>query len=555
EVAMAASLPPEDLLRALLPGFRDNPPGYLIAFVGVVPLGLALLAVVRRARELWTWLLLAFAGVALVLAVGSHNPAMPWLFEHVPWLDRFGGPTTWLLLYALAAAGLAGMGAEVVVRGGLWREVGGLGWRLWHNGLWPFLSLAIPAAGLAVAVLVLRHQLALPEPEVQQVWIALALIAFDIIYILPMLRVGPWPGLAVALLVAGEMFLAGARLPAFDTMEASAAAPPATVAGLASDGPRPARVLSQVEAVVAADEGSPAFGTVEANEVLAYGQALLPNLTLGYGLATLEGLEGELLPLASYPRTAALLASVGSGADGLSSALGLSSPLLREGADASRLDVLAALNVGYIIDERDEGDIVVEGARFDMTGEVVVGPGEAVVVERMPQVAADAVALVSYLEEGALDLPQESFVGTVTLTGQDGGRATFLLRTGVDTAVGRYEANEGSVRHQQAPALAEDPKRPGTLLYVALIPASGLVPLRQVRIHNLLDGAGLHVRAMSLLDREGGSSEPVMLDPRVARLDGGRFKVYRLEMARPRAFLVHRYEVVADGAGLMEALP
>lgn len=547
--AMAGSLPPQRLLQALLPSFRDNLPGQLIAYVGILPLGLALLAAVRRAREGWTWLFLLLAGAALVLALGRHNPAMPWLFDHLPWLNRFTGPTTWLLLYSFALAALAGLGAEVVVRGAPWRGAVNRAWDFWRNGLRPLLSLAAPALALAIAIVLLRDDLTLPRTGVWQVWIALALIAFDIIYILPMLRLRPWTGMLVALLVVGELFLAGARLPAFATLPPEAARPPLAIAGLLSHGQEPRRVLSQVEAEVSADEGGPAFTAVEAAAVQQLAEALVPNLTLSYGLGSLEGSLHQLLPLEIYRRLQVLLTGEESASEGLLSLPGLR----REGVEMPSLDLLAALGVTHIVDDR-RGDLIVEGATFDMTGEAVVGPGQTVIFEVMPSLAADALALVSYLDAAAVSLPQDSFVGTLTLVGRDGETADLLLRAGIETAVGPYQALGGAARHRQATVLSADPRQPVTSLYITLIPISAVAPLREVRIANLLAGAAIHVRAISLLDRYRGASQPLLLDKRLTRLEAGPLKVYRLEATRPRAFLVRDFRVVSGEEELIEGL-
>lgn len=96
-----------------------------VAYVGVVGLLLALVAVVSSLRETewrrpWAvghWPLAAlcgifFAGLGLFLALGRWNP-FSFLFYHViPGYDLFRTPARWMMLYTLGLAVLAGIGAE-----------------------------------------------------------------------------------------------------------------------------------------------------------------------------------------------------------------------------------------------------------------------------------------------------------------------------------------------------------------------------------------------------------------------------------------------------------
>ncbi len=96
-----------------------------VAYVGVVGLLLALVAVVSRlrpvaGRRLWTfghWPLavlcgLFFAGLGLFLALGRWNPFSLLFYYLAPGFDLFRTPARWMMLYTLGVAVLAGAGTE-----------------------------------------------------------------------------------------------------------------------------------------------------------------------------------------------------------------------------------------------------------------------------------------------------------------------------------------------------------------------------------------------------------------------------------------------------------
>jgi len=128
------SLRPLMLHWTLLPsyGLRDlsvvfSTLGYteFVAYVGVVGLLLALVAVVSRlrlaaGRRPWTfghWPLAAqcglfLAGLGLFLALGRWNPFSLLFYSLVPGFDLFRTPARWMMLYTLGMAVLAGAGTE-----------------------------------------------------------------------------------------------------------------------------------------------------------------------------------------------------------------------------------------------------------------------------------------------------------------------------------------------------------------------------------------------------------------------------------------------------------
>lgn len=74
-------------------------------YLGVLPLLLALLAPVTR-RDARTWFFFAFGVVCLLLALGGNTPLYDWLY-HISIFNRFRVPARFLLLFTFAAAFLA----------------------------------------------------------------------------------------------------------------------------------------------------------------------------------------------------------------------------------------------------------------------------------------------------------------------------------------------------------------------------------------------------------------------------------------------------------------
>ena len=113
--ATAFSLEPTMLGRGLLPSYEGQPFGEYVAYIGVVGLGLAVIGVFAAGHMRWVWL--ALIGVGVFLAFGRFNPLYMLLAE-LPGFNLFRVPARWLALWALGAAMLAGLGAQYLLDGG-----------------------------------------------------------------------------------------------------------------------------------------------------------------------------------------------------------------------------------------------------------------------------------------------------------------------------------------------------------------------------------------------------------------------------------------------------
>jgi hypothetical protein len=151
ERAMTYSFWPWRSLTLLAPDLFGNPAhgdywGYAnywedCAYIGVLPLFLALYAVFRRradSRSLRDFgslrtLLAVVAVLSLAMALGKHSPLYIAAYKWFPGIRLFQAPARFLFLYTFAAAMLAGVGAEMLAPSAAWVRrgrlalVGGIG--------------------------------------------------------------------------------------------------------------------------------------------------------------------------------------------------------------------------------------------------------------------------------------------------------------------------------------------------------------------------------------------------------------------------------------------
>ena len=140
EFATSWSMPPEELVTYLIPGFfgfrRLNfiedenivpywgrmPFTQTGHYLGLLPLLFMLLALcfVRNKHVLTLGIL---ALVILLLGMGKYFPPYRWLYNYVPGFNKFRVPQMILFLFAFAGSALAGFGAEWLLSG--WTEAKG----------------------------------------------------------------------------------------------------------------------------------------------------------------------------------------------------------------------------------------------------------------------------------------------------------------------------------------------------------------------------------------------------------------------------------------------
>ena len=312
--ATAFSLPPNLLGRALLPNYDGQLFSEYIGYVGVAGLGLALWAALSRPladRRRWIWLLIAAVGLGL--ALGRYNP-LYWLLAELPPFNLFRAPARFLSLFTLGAAMLAGLGIEsLALDDYLGRE------RLRRIGL---------VAGIITLLIALTAFVLQADPKLffgastisgraMLLWLGTAFILVALL----LMRRGWTPVAALALLTA-ELFLASQNLPYNDlappegylgprftisqllAYQADERAPGRTLAisQLSFDPGDIANLRKQYDRL-----GMDAAAQFHALDAVKKGETLMPNLSLTWGIPTIDGYGGGITPTRHYALFSSLL--------------------------------------------------------------------------------------------------------------------------------------------------------------------------------------------------------------------------------------------------------
>ncbi|HLY67508.1 MAG TPA: hypothetical protein VKU60_18365, partial [Chloroflexota bacterium] len=107
----AGGLLPGDLAGVVL----DQPDGGRILYLGLVPLALALVALIFvRKRQVGFWAVVA--AVAVLLSLGTYGPLFRLFFDVLPGWDLFRDQERAVVLFAMAGAILAGYGVTALKR-------------------------------------------------------------------------------------------------------------------------------------------------------------------------------------------------------------------------------------------------------------------------------------------------------------------------------------------------------------------------------------------------------------------------------------------------------
>ena len=567
--ASSFSFPPWMLARGLFPLYLDPPPfSEWQAYVGVTSLVLAAVALSTRVRHRQTFLFVGLALTALLLAFGQFDPLYPRFYRLIPGLKLFRVPARWLLLYSLALASLAGLGLESLSRSGpRWGRLGVL------------LGVLVGPL-MAYALARTPYPLELPSPGTVLLWGAFGVIALGLVAAAsppPSPRSSPtrsrpfWdrprvrsahaaaayaPTLLVALL-AGELIWAShaqvinrPNLPeAYSSLRSS-------VAHLLTDG-------SLFRTLALSDNSydpgdlpqmrSYLDGVLSPQQVLDFvtytkhKETLTPNLPLRYGIASLDGYDGGLLPLRDYVELKALLVPEEAPADGR----------LREQLRlVPDLKLLSWLNVKYLLMDRVH-DVWVDGVYYDLglRQRLKAGPDHALVLSRMPRFATTAVGVISHLTDAAA-VPNGAIVATLQVTATDGQTYALPLRAGQDTAEARYDrtAAQAPVAHAKARTAAPWADEPGAWSYYTLLRLPQPIYPRRLTLVSSLSSAHFEVQGISLVDERLGQSQPLPLSDSLQLVHVGDVKIYENLAVLPRAILVGSVRLADSPSACLAAL-
>ncbi len=521
--AASFSLPPDEILQAVLPTFTALPSSTeFVAHVGTSGLILAVLGIVRGPRGVHAALLAATIVAVWMLALGPASPLFGFAHRIVPGFDLFRVPPRWLLLGLLAAALLAARGVEGLGRGGA--------------ALRPTRRALVPAAALAVLGLILTAAaLVYPVPSKAALpWVLAGVLALAALTAANAARWG-WVRWLAAVVVVAELVAAsgpGAARAAVPPQVYARANPVQTA--LAADAwagrilslARPSFEIDQTTRARLADTWFERLGERSYREMLValkHAEILSPNLSLAHGIASADGYDGGVLPLRSYVQLRdALLPGTGATPD----------VLIRDAIDAAPPDrVLDAFAVRALVRERgqtfQDGAAIVDLEFVRTVDDLETWDGLAV-----PDVTGVAVVI-----DAPTDAPAGP-AGTVELRSPQGGAAALPL-----------------TRSRQRPERVA--LGPGRLLPVrggldrpAFMSRAALAaPMHVAQVRVAAAGLPFQLRALSLLHADG-TATALALRPGAAAVSRpvGQMVVTRRAQVPPRAWLVRNVRLASSAA-------
>jgi hypothetical protein len=498
----------------------------VIAHVGIVALGLAMVALKRLSIGAVFGALMVAGGV--ILALGSHTALGRAIFARpVALWEVINQPARALILVPLGVAVLAAVGLDRLDRG----APAGARPRLGRRGRWA--ARAAAAVGVAIVAMLLApwaRSADLPSRGVREIWVGLGIMAVDIAVLLPLLRPRRWVACVLVAVVAAELLIAGARLPFTRTsVRAAFDVGPALATAVRSEEapPRVARIAPVAEAAVQAD------ADVERYEVARAGRdQLAANTAMLDGVATLDGLRTTFTP--TRP---------------IAAALGIEPRRGRVVPDFDAVGVLAGdplgllgprLGVTHVLGP-SRAPVRAGNTEFVLGVGIEVAPGDEARIDLGQERIANGVALLTVLGDEAPGAGEQ--VAELSVTEAGGAVRRRTLVAGVDTGVPGGEPAGGAV------SLGD-----GSTAFVTEQPLGRAGRFQFVTVHNLAPGSTLHIYALSLLDERTGGSLPVLLNEVLRPLSGVAPTVYKDLRTPPRATIVRGYAVSPDADATIRAL-
>lgn len=372
--ATAFSLPPTYLGHALLPNYEGLLFTEYLGYVGIFALGLAMIGatqpLAKHRRRRWLWF--SMASLGLLLALGRFNPLYWWLAE-LPGFNFFRVPARWLLLWTMGVSVLSGMGWQALLQQRVhWRVI--LAVIALFSGLMALgrllavdpVDIVGPASATNTALLI---------------W-ALSLVVFVSIWLLSSRlprRFARILGSGLIVLIIIELFAASQILPYNDLAPRSvyqeqrftisqllayegeqiAAGRGLSISDLRFDVGDRVRLRERWATLGLGEESmQTAFTAVKRQEIIA------PNLPLTWGIPSIDGYGGGVLPTIYYSQFTSLMLPEGNlrTVDGRLGEM-LASPECR-GVCLPALQRLRDTDTRYLITDKIY-DVVHEGIRYD----------------------------------------------------------------------------------------------------------------------------------------------------------------------------------------------
>ncbi|MBN1429676.1 MAG: YfhO family protein [Anaerolineae bacterium] len=565
--AVSFSLRPWIVGRALLPSY-STPSLFseYIGYVGIAALLLALTGAWARRRDRATSGLIMLAALGVFLAVGAYNPVYWALVKVVPGFNLFRVPARWMILWAFGAAGLAGVGLDIVMG-----RLDACTRPLCFTHVWRLGLIVIGLAALAFAApLAADHVPGATRPGLMEIvlWaITLGAVCASIGWVLKRgpkaLQYGPATLATIAVL---ELFLAARSLPYNHLSDPAAwSSQRPAISTLLEAGQNqmpPARFLSlsdtrfdpgdlrEIEAVYGRHLPDDALYdfivTAKQKEILA------PNLPLAWGIPAMDGFDGGVLPTRDYTRFTALFLDQNKvSPDGR----------LRENLSmVPDLHWLSLANVGWIITDKVY-DVWLDNAYYDLqfpacrTGGTDTPPPPIEAYPGQPFVA-NAVGIVGHLE-GVDGLAGDTQVGSILLfpEGAKSNQDAMIVPLLVDSS---QPEGIGALNSQPPTAVGSfTPDEPNRIEYHTLVELGSVLRIDHIEISVVSSFSGtLAVRGATLIDQRSGAFVSTTLSENhtLHLANSGDVKIYEYRGTLPRAYLTCHIDSVSGEEAMWEKM-
>ncbi|MBI2845513.1 MAG: YfhO family protein, partial [Chloroflexi bacterium] len=466
--------------------------------------------------------------LGVLLSLGLFNPFYFLLYSIVPGFSLFRVPARWLYLFSLGIAILAGLGAETLLRSNFsfsWKipKISRLGW----------LALILIAGGLLLQKW--------PAPEVILFWAGAIVLGLGVIYLGGKYSAKQWLPFLLLLLVAGELFWAS-RFLAYDRAtapEAYSSLRTSTLHLLADKGIFRTLSISQLlfDPGDLQEIGEIFQATLPQEAIYDFivatkqKEVLVPNLAMIYGISTVDGYDGGVLPTARFVDWDRLLLP--------EEDISLDGRLWQRLREIPAARLLNLMNVKYVIMDKVE-DLWVDGVYYDLGHRAILQTGEETSILDIPEFQTTAVGILSYIE-AAPPVKGGVVVAELVVEDEDGQETSYPLKFGIDTASAEtpYRAREV-----------------GEGLYHTVIGLDESLHPVKITIRYLVPQGRLVVRGVSLIDQRNGAHRSLIVssEGQYRLVHSGEVKIYEKLDLLPRAFIVHDAIALPDEEVALRAL-
>jgi len=527
--ATAFSLRPLLMAYSLLPPLGLKPETVFgtrafteyMAYEGFACLLLATAGLLSPTKKKWPWVAMVLSG--LFLALGRANPFYRILYEFVPGFSSFRAPARWMLLYALGIPILAGIGLDNLRSLNL-------------KAYFPLLG-----AGL---LLIAPSLLISPPPFVTlTAWLIAGCAGLALVLAIKVKSFPYWP---LNLFLSLELILAAGNMPLSHPTAPQAFSSWRTAPlhlALAKEEGLPFRFLSFSSLVFDPGDlpemrsaylkllGEEAFYdyvvAIKQKEILA------PNLPTLYGLQTVDGYDGGLLPLKDFTKVVEPMHHAGPKAmDGR----------LYQFIQSMPPDPLLDLfNVRFVVTDKVY-DLWVDGVYYDLSLGASLRAGEILTITLSEAFPATGIGFISWIEGGN---PEPGTpVAEVEIFPEKGHSWLYLLKAGEDTSP---ELCSGE---RCARLVGTMPMR-GSGLYHSAKEWGQWGKIEKVVFRGLLKEGQWHLKGSSLFNKPAGAFYPLAISDQgpFALVHSGDVKIYENLDRLPRAIVVHGEETVPEELG------